>query len=98
MDVAGVATFQDNATVNGAFAVTGPSNLSGDVAIGGNLTLGTLTITGLTSNINTDNATIGTLYTDTIKSADGQMNLIRKKMMEQYLSVKILLILIIPTM
>ena len=79
LDVAGVATFQDNATVNGAFSVTGISNLSGDVAIGGTLTLGTLTVTGLTSNINTDNATIGTLYTDTIKSADGQMNLIRKK-------------------
>ena len=79
LDVAGTTTLNDNTTVNAAFTVTGISNLNGDVAIGGNLTIGTLSITGLTSNLNSDNATIGTLYTDTIKSADGQMNLIRKK-------------------
>ena len=68
----------DNASI-GYLSVTGLTNLTGDVAINGNLTLGTLTVTGVTSNLNTDNATIGTLYTNTIKSADGQMNLIRKK-------------------
>ena len=63
----------DNTSIT-TLNVGGDTNLAGNVSVGG-----TLTVTGLTSfgAITADNATIGTIFTDTIKSADGQTDIIR---------------------
>ncbi|NCF47816.1 MAG: hypothetical protein GWP24_09675, partial [Alphaproteobacteria bacterium] len=72
LNVVGLTTL-DNTSIT-TLNVTGDSELAGNVTVGG-----TLTVTGLTSfgAITADNATIGTIFTDTIKSADGQTDIIR---------------------
>ena len=72
LSVVGLTTL-DNTSIT-SLNVTGDSELAGNVTVGG-----TLTVTGLTSfgAINADNATIGTIFTDTIKSADGNTDIIR---------------------
>ena len=72
LSVVGLTTL-DNTSIT-SLNVTGDSELAGNVTVGG-----ALTVTGLTSfgAINADNATIGTIFTDTIKSADGNTDIIR---------------------
>ncbi|MDA9816195.1 hypothetical protein N9C75_03965, partial [Alphaproteobacteria bacterium] len=60
---------QDNVTIGGTLDVTGATTISGDLTVTGLATLSSIEIT--------DNATIGTLYTDTIMSADGETSIIR---------------------
>jgi hypothetical protein len=72
LNISGLTTL-DNASIT-TLNVSGNSQLTGNVTVGG-----TLSVTGLASfsEITADNATIGTIYTDTIKSADGQTDIIR---------------------